>query len=441
LNWNENSGSAVNNGSCTYDGNLVLPAASTRTGYTFAGWKLANGTIKAAGSTVTGGCTYANTGVYSGTSTSIVAQWTARTDTAYVVNHYTKNLGATSYTLNNTQNLTGTTDASLTLANLKIAITGFTYSKGFAGTTATGTTMPSSGAVTTTTILADGTRVINLYYTRDSYVVALSKGTGIASVSGAGTYEYGASVTLGATMNNGYDWVNWTKTGTTTQVSATNAYNFTMPAGALDYTANAKVHSYSITYDLNDVSGSANPAHGTTHPSSYKITDTTFTISDPTMTGYTFGGWTIVTAPTAWGTGSSSDGATSFKVATGTYGDIKLKAKWTAKTDTAYKVNHYLKDLGATSYTLKDTISSTGTTDATLTLANLKRSYTGFTYGKGFAGTAATGTTMPSSGAVTTTTVLADGTRIINLYYTRDTHTVTLTKGTGIASVSGAGTY
>ena len=81
LNWNENGGNAIANGSCTYGGNLTLPSAPTRSGYTFTGWKLANGTIKSAGETVSGGCTSTYTGVSSGTSTSITAQWTPATIT------------------------------------------------------------------------------------------------------------------------------------------------------------------------------------------------------------------------------------------------------------------------------------------------------------------------------------------------------------------------
>ncbi len=81
LNWDENGGGTVTNGSCTYGGNLVLPAAPSRSGYTFNGWKLNNGTIKAAGSTVSGGCISTYTGVTSGTSTHIQAQWSASSTT------------------------------------------------------------------------------------------------------------------------------------------------------------------------------------------------------------------------------------------------------------------------------------------------------------------------------------------------------------------------
>ena len=96
------------------------------------------------------------------------------------------------------------------------------------------------------------------------------------------------------------------------------------------------------------------------------------------MTGYTFTGWTVVTSP-SWGTGSSQDGDKDFKIATGTYGDISIKANWTPNTDTAYTVNHHTKDLGANTYTIHSTDNLTGTTGATLTLEDLAKTITGFT--------------------------------------------------------------
>ena len=79
VDYNENSGSSVTNGSCTYGSSLTLPAAPTRTGYTFSGWKLADGTVKSASTSVT--CNYTNLGVYSDTSSAVTAQWSANTYT------------------------------------------------------------------------------------------------------------------------------------------------------------------------------------------------------------------------------------------------------------------------------------------------------------------------------------------------------------------------
>ena len=69
------------------------------------------------------------------------------------------------------------------------------------------------------------------------YSVTLTKGTGIATVSGAGNYITGYTVTLGATVSDGYAWSNWTQTSGGSQVSTTNAYSAVI-TGNWAYTAN-----------------------------------------------------------------------------------------------------------------------------------------------------------------------------------------------------------
>ena len=167
LDWDESGGSTIENRTCTYDGNLVLPSPPTRAGYTFANWWLADGTYHDVGETITGGCNSTYTGVSEGTSQYIHAVWTP-----------------------------------------------------------------------------------------------------------------------------------------------------------IDYT---------ITYDFTN--GGAFGSN-TTHPATYNITSSDFTISRPTYTGHNFSGWTVSTAPTAWGSGSSSTGALDFTVATGTYGNITLTATWDTSTVT-----------------------------------------------------------------------------------------------------------
>ncbi len=188
--------------SATYDAGFT-PAANScsRTGYTFTGWKV-SGTndIKAASTEFTWQYTENKT---------LTAQWAPNTDTVYKVYHYTKGLTGSAYTQNGSvDNLTGTSDASVTLSTLTRNITGFTYDKGFAGTAAAGTTMPAANtAVTTTTILPDGTRVISLYYNRNGYTITLNKNGGSGKVGNDTTVNsnpatitctYGDTVTLPA---------------------------------------------------------------------------------------------------------------------------------------------------------------------------------------------------------------------------------------------------
>ena len=53
-------------------------------------------------------------------------------------------------------------------------------------------------------IKGDGTTSLDIYYVRKSYDLALTKGTGISTVSGAKKYKYQQKVKLDATPEVGY---------------------------------------------------------------------------------------------------------------------------------------------------------------------------------------------------------------------------------------------
>lgn len=305
VSFNANGGSGAPSAQTkTYGTALTLSSTKpTRTGYTFTSWN-----TKADGS----GTSYAAGASYTANSDiTLYAQWTANTNTKYVVNHYQMNVSGSGYTLKETENKTGTTASYVTVANLKKSYTGFTY-EGGKGATAATATKPST-LDTTTTVLADGTRVINLYYSRNKYALTLNKGTGISAVTGAGTYYYGQSVTIDATVSTGYTWSKWSDNNTNKNVT------ITMPANALTLTASATLITYSITYTLNG--GSV----ATANPTSYNVTTAAFTLNNPTRTGYTFAGWT--------GTGLSAATKT-VTVAKGSTGNRAYTANWTANTYT-----------------------------------------------------------------------------------------------------------
>ena len=82
-------------------------------------------------------------------------------------------------------------------------------------------------------------------FTLNSYAITASVNPANAgTVTGAGTYNHGASVTLTATANTGYTFTNWTKNGT--QVSTNATYTFTVNEAAA-YVANFTPNSYVIT--------------------------------------------------------------------------------------------------------------------------------------------------------------------------------------------------
>ncbi|MHB8130980.1 MAG: InlB B-repeat-containing protein [Mobilitalea sp.] len=89
-----------------------------------------------------------------------------------------------------------------------------------------------------------------IYISRKKYTVNVSAGTGIESVSGGGSYYYGATSTVDASVKIGYTWKNWS--GTYTSIS--KRYSFTV-VGNVALTANAEANTYYIVFYPNGGSG------------------------------------------------------------------------------------------------------------------------------------------------------------------------------------------
>ena len=112
-------------------------------------------------------------------------------------------------------------------------------------------------------------------------VAATAADDKMGTVTGAGTYEYGDEVTLTATANEGYHFVNWTSDGTVVSVSDT--YKFAVTANTT-LTAVFAPNVYTLTFVLNN--GEANVV---------KKQDFGTELTAPTgflKTGYSFSGWT-----------------------------------------------------------------------------------------------------------------------------------------------------
>ena len=116
----------------------------------------------------------------------------------------------------------------------------------------------------------------------------------------------------------------------------------------------------------------------------------------PTKEGYDLEGWFNKDGDTLW----------DFTVNEVTK-DTDLYAKWKAKTDMAYTVQHLQQNISDDKYTVIDTENKTGTTD-TMTVAAAKN-YPGFT-----------------AQAVTQQTIKGDGTTIVQIKYDRNEITLTL---------------
>ncbi len=331
-------------------------------------------------------------------------------EAAYTVKHWLEDLDLDGYTLEDTETFTATTGDSVTPAVKSY----------------TGFTAPSTKTVI---VKADGSTVVNYYYERNSYTVTLRKGTGISSVSGSGTYLYGESVTIKATVSTGYSWSKWSGGISTT----TRNYSFTMPAQNISATANATPNVYTITLDKQSGSGGTSKFYEKYGVKFYTNTSTQTavdSISVPTRVGYTFGGYYRYTN----GSGTQIIDSDGDILVSDTYftANTTIYAHWIPNPDTPYTINHYRMDLnGNYPSTPYSTEQLTGTTDSTLILSQLANSYTGFSYSHG----------KVNGVTVTTTTIAPDGSRVIDLYYSRNKYIVTVNKSQGISGVSGGGTY
>ena len=142
------------------------------------------------------------------------------------------------------------------------------------------------------------------------YTLTINLNGGSSSQSLTHYMLEGTTLILTEPTKNGYTFNGWTGEGI-------NGSTFTMGSSNVTISASWNVINYTITYNLNG--GSAN------NPTSYNIDTTTFTLTNPTKTGYTFNGWT--------GSNGSSP-QTSVTISKGSQGDKTYTANWTAKTYT-----------------------------------------------------------------------------------------------------------
>ena len=419
-----------------YGAPVAVAEAATAPGYTFSGWSQKEDfTMPAENVTITG-------------------SFTANGNTAYRVEHYQQNLAGNGFTLAETEELTGKTDTTAT-ANPK-TYTGFAFDESVEDTVASGN------------IAGDGSLVLKLYYTRNSYEVSYAyTGTvpaGASALPAAASYKYGADVTVAPQATApGYTFNGWLEDGKVTA-------SFKMPAGPVqltgsftantdtrytvehwtedldgegytlreteanltgvtDTTATAEAksyegfrfdegnennvltgvitgdgklvlkvyyarNSYEVSYDYGAAPTGASQLPGTV---SYKYGAEVRVADKATAPGYTFDGWKKDNAE-----------VTSFTMPAGA---VQLTGRFTANTDTGYKVEHYQQNLAGDAFVLFETEEQNATTDTHVSAT--PKDYTGFTYD---------GTV---DGTVTEGNVAGDGSLVLKLYYTRDSYKVT----------------
>ena len=272
ITFNTDGGNSIENMTVAWGETLTLPTP-TKTGYTFAGWY--------------NGGTKFEAKVMPSENLVLIAKWTPSTNTAYTVEHYWQNLADDGYTRHETENKTGTTGAETAAA-----------AKSYPGFTA--------GTVTQPPIAADGSTVVKIYYTRNSYTLTWNFDGGKENATGytSGTVKFGAAINKPSAepTKTGYTFAKWDK----------YTDGMTMPANNLTVTAQWEVVNYSISYNLNGGTVEGNP-------NSYTV-ESNITLKNPTKEGYTFAGWSGTDI-------SGTEKTVTIKNATG---NREYTANWTA---------------------------------------------------------------------------------------------------------------
>ena len=242
-----------NPASYTVEDKDIVLNVPTRNGYTFTGWTGSNGTTPQTSVTIK---------TSDAENKTYTANWTPKT---YSI---TYNCNGGSGCTNGHYNIENDDITLPTPTRQGYTFTGWTASN---GTTPETTVKIPKGST--------GDKSYTANWSVNKYTVTLNKGTGIDSVTGAGTYDYGTSVTINATVSTGYSWRNWT--GTSTVVS--QRYTFTVPDKNVSYTANASPNTYTITVTAGTgttVSGGGTCTYGQS-----------ISFSGYARSGYTWSGW------------------------------------------------------------------------------------------------------------------------------------------------------
>lgn len=308
------------------------------------------------------------------------ANWADR-EVNYTINHYKQNLDGT-YNSTPDESSSGTETI-----HTEITVDPNDY-EGFE--------TPDSQTVQ----LENDDQEINFYYTRKSYTLTVIRGEGIENVQVKDRYLFEETIDPVVTYKDGYSNAVW---------SINDFPGSKMPARNLTVSVRANLKSYTITYNLNGgkVDG--------TNPTMYNSQSPDIYIISPTKEGYAFDGWT-----------TNNPGGSIIR--TGTKGNLYFTAKWVeiggiimpSKYD--YTVEYYKQTIAGT-YPSYPTETESGIGYQGSTVTPMVKSYEGYK--------------SPDVKSV----VLSEDHMTIKYYYEREKYTVTINKGEGITSVSGAGTY
>ena len=254
---NPTGGGTVNGGGSYNYGSTCTLTALPATGYTFSNWSQ-NGTP---------------------VSTNATFSFTVTGDASFVA-HFTANsyniIATANPTGGGTVNGGGSYNYGTTCTLMANANAGYTFVNWTENDNPVSTDIAYSFTVT-------GPRTLSANFSLNSYsiTVAADPVEG-GTITGAGTYAHGANVTLTATANTGYTFVNWTKDGIQVSTSPTYSFSVTEPGA---YAAHFSLNSFEVLVEAHPEEGGTVTGGGT-----YDYGETA-TLTATANEGYTFDHW------------------------------------------------------------------------------------------------------------------------------------------------------
>ena len=216
VNFESKGGTEIDDIEVLNGATITAPDEPTKTGYDFAGWFKDENLTEA--------WDFATDQVFA--DITLFAKWDPRTDTPYTVKHYQQDVAGDGYTLVDTEELTGTTDA--TVAATPRIYTGFTLNE--SKSTLSGTVKP------------DGSLVLELYYDRLTFIVSFESNGG-SEVDPIENVRYGATITEPEPpTRTGYIFAGWFK-----DEVLTNEWDFNNDIVTESITLYAKWESSAVT--------------------------------------------------------------------------------------------------------------------------------------------------------------------------------------------------
>ncbi|MEF2608311.1 MAG: InlB B-repeat-containing protein [Faecalicoccus sp.] len=216
---NGNTGGSAPTDDQTYYADQIVTlkgkAELEKTGYTFKGWSLLENGEVINGNTIDLSKIQS---IQEGAQIlNLYAQWTPAEGTAYKVEHYKVNAEGTSTTLFDTENLTGTTEQSVSATPQ--TINGYTYKADF---DQNGMKTVASG-----TIVGDGSLVLKLYYTPNDDQLKYDANGGEGTMEPTeGKVDQEVTVAENTFTRKGYNFAGW-KTADGTNYDEGSTYKLT----------------------------------------------------------------------------------------------------------------------------------------------------------------------------------------------------------------------